>query len=72
MCFRTSKQLIPGDEQYFIIDLKIPVEDMVLVQARIEWTRSTDVGQSTLGASFLRSSKGWLAALEDSAEDFVN
>ncbi len=64
MCFQGSLPLRPGEVADFLLDLKEPLEDLVLVRARIEW--KSDAGKMQLfGARFLDSSKGWLAGVDD-------
>jgi hypothetical protein len=65
MCFQGSLQLHPGDVVDFLIDLKMPLEDLVLVRARIEWESAGGAKGRLFGARFLDSSKGWLAGVDD-------
>jgi hypothetical protein len=65
MCFQSSLPFHPGDVADFLIDLKAPLEDLVLVKARIEWETGAGGNSRLFGARFLDSSKGWLAGVED-------
>jgi hypothetical protein len=65
MCFQGSLPLHPGDVADFLIDLKTPLEDLVLVRARIEWESGAGTKGRLFGARFLDSSKGWLAGVDD-------
>lgn len=65
MCFHGSLPLHRGDVVDFLIDLKAPLEDLVLVRARIEWEGAAGTNGRLFGARFLDSSKGWLAGVDD-------
>jgi PilZ domain len=65
MCFHGSLPLHAGDVADFLIDLKTPLEDLVLVRARIEWEGTVGPNGRLYGARFLDSSKGWLAGVDD-------
>jgi PilZ domain len=65
MCFQGSLPLHRGDIADFLIDLKTPLDDLVLVRARIEWESPAGGKGRLFGARFLDSSKGWLAAVDD-------
>lgn len=65
MCFHGALPFHAGDVVDFLIDLKAPLEDLVLVKARIEWEGAAGADGRLFGARFLDSSKGWLAAVED-------
>lgn len=65
MCFQAALPLHTGDVVDFLIDLKKPLQDLVLVKARIEWQGDAGPQGRLFGASFLDSSKGWLAAVDD-------
>ena len=65
MCFHGSLPLHAGDVADFLIDLKTPLKDLVLVKARIEWEGPAGGKARLFGARFLDSSKGWLAGVDD-------
>jgi hypothetical protein len=47
------------------MDLETPLQDLVLVRARVEWEGKNDSAGRVFGARFLDSSKGWLAGADD-------
>ena len=65
MCFHGSASLRAGDVVDFLIDLQKPLQDLVLVKARVEWEGEADATGRVFGARFLDSSKGWLAGVDD-------
>lgn len=65
MCFHGSMAFRTGDVADFLIDLETPLNDLVLVRARIEWEGASDAQGRLYGARFLDSSKGWLAGVDD-------
>jgi hypothetical protein len=68
MCFRGPVSLKAGDVADFLMDLETPLEDLVLVRARIEWEGSGAAQGRRCGARFLDSSKGWLAGVDDTIQ----
>jgi hypothetical protein len=66
MCFHGSASLRAGDVVDFLIDLEKPLQDLVLVKARIEWEGPEDATGRVFGVRFLDSSKGWFAGVDDS------
>lgn len=65
MCFHASEPLHAGDVLDFLLDLETPLQDLVLVRARIEWEGEAGANGRVFGARFLDSSKGWLAGVDD-------
>jgi hypothetical protein len=65
MSFEGAESGRVGEVLDFLIDLQEPLQDLVLVRVRIEWTSPNEAGARRFGASFLDSSKGWLASGED-------
>lgn len=68
MCFTADQPLAKNVEHRFLIDLDAPFCDVVLVKARVVWTRIDEQGRQQVGAEFLESSKGWLGPDEDEFE----
>lgn len=66
MCLRTRLNLEPGGEYAFLLDLRAPFNDLVMVKARVSWARAVQQGQQdcVAGAEFTESSKGWLGPEE--------
>lgn len=60
MCFRAPLALEDGSEHRFLLDLKQPFDDMVMVRARVRWADPGESNERTFGAEFIESSKGWL------------
>ncbi len=65
MCIEGDLPCKPGEAADFLLDLETPLQDLVLVKARIEWERAEGHGRRLFGARFLESSKGWLAGPEE-------
>jgi hypothetical protein len=68
MSLRTDQAFEPGQEYRFLIRLREPLLDFVLVKARVVWTWSSPDSSNRLGLKFVESSKGWLGSDEDGTE----
>src|SRR4051794_14554036 len=60
--FRASRRLEQGAIREFRIELAPPIGFSVRVKARICWVRPSESDGYVVGAQFLQSSRGWLAA----------
>jgi hypothetical protein len=60
MCLSTTWPLERDKDYEFLVDLRSPIDDWVLVKAHICWTRQLDDSHQAAGAAFIESSKGWL------------
>ena len=68
MCLQTESSMRTGDEHYFVVDLRAPLDDLAFVKARVEWVNS-DLLQNKVGLSFTETTKGWLGTVDDSEAD---
>jgi PilZ domain len=62
--FLTDKEFAEGDTNYFLIDLREPLQELVFVKVRAQWVKKQNERSLMVGASFLESSKGWLGELD--------
>ena len=65
MCLQTESAMRTGDEHYFLVDLRAPLDDLALVKARVEWVNPY-VPRNNVGLSFIETSRGWLGGVDDS------
>ena len=65
MCLQTESAMRTGEEHYFLVDLRAPLDDLAFVKARVEWVNS-DLLQNKVGLSFIETTKGWLGGADDS------
>ena len=65
MCLQTPSKMGKGEENYFLLDIRSPLNDLAFVKVRVEWVTPTGLRQNQVGVSFLESSKGWLGPTEE-------